>query len=704
MSKKGPIQIRELARELGISVKSAIELLKEAGYDVKSGFNKANKEMEEYLRKRLEKEEQEVKKDIEKKKEIYQKVQEPKKLPRRFQQKPKEEFVREEEKETKQILKPRSKPKREIKEKVIETQKEEKKIIEIPGPLTVGEFSTMINKPPSEIIKTLIDIGYIATINQTLSVDIIELLSENFGFEVKKSQLKEESEVEEFIEYDYIRPPIVTIMGHVDHGKTTLLDKIRNTNIAEKEEGRITQRIGAYQVEYKDRKIVFIDTPGHEAFTAMRARGAQITDIVILVVDGREGVKEQTIEALNHAKAAGVKIIVAITKIDLPDANVDMVKRQLSEHNLIPDDWGGNTLFIPVSAYKNIGIDDLLEAILIVSEELDLRTTTKGNAKGIVLESKMDKGKGPIATLITQRGILKQGDIIIAGYTYAKIRAMYNDLGKKIDIAYPSEPVLIQGFEELPRAGDRFEVLNDINKAREIIEERRKTLKLQLSRGEMESLTRRIQEKIVSGEKKELAIVLKADNYGTLEAIKDSISKMDFEKVKPIIIHSGIGDITESDVMLAQASEGIVIGFAVKVDSRARNYSESKKIPVKVYKIIYHLLEDIIKFMEGILEPEYKEEIIGRAEVKAVFKTKVGRVAGCYVLEGKVLKSAQKAKLIRDNNVIYEGKIESLKHFQTDVEEVNAGMECGIRLNNWNDYKEGDIIEVYRVVKVEQKL
>ncbi|MEO0202324.1 MAG: translation initiation factor IF-2 [candidate division WOR-3 bacterium] len=704
MSKKGPIQIRELARELGISVKSAIELLKEAGYDVKSGFNKANKEMEEYLRKRLEKEEQEVKKDIEKKKEIYQKVQEPKKLPRRFQQKPKEEFVREEEKETKQILKPRTKPKREIKEKVIETQKEEKKIIEIPGPLTVGEFSTMINKPPSEIIKTLIDIGYIATINQTLSVDIIELLSENFGFEVKKSQLKEESEVEEFIEYDYIRPPIVTIMGHVDHGKTTLLDKIRNTNIAEKEEGRITQRIGAYQVEYKGRKIVFIDTPGHEAFTAMRARGAQITDIVILVVDGREGVKEQTIEALNHAKAAGVKIIVAITKIDLPDANVDMVKRQLSEHNLIPDDWGGNTLFIPVSAYKNIGIDDLLEAILIVSEELDLRTTTKGNAKGIVLESKMDKGKGPIATLITQRGILKQGDIIIAGYTYAKIRAMYNDLGKKIDIAYPSEPVLIQGFEELPRAGDRFEVLNDINKAREIIEERRKTLKLQLSRGEMESLTRRIQEKIVSGEKKELAIVLKADNYGTLEAIKDSISKMDFEKVKPIIIHSGIGDITESDVMLAQASEGIVIGFAVKVDSRARNYSESKKIPVKVYKIIYHLLEDIIKFMEGILEPEYKEEIIGRAEVKAVFKTKVGRVAGCYVLEGKVLKSAQKAKLIRDNNVIYEGKIESLKHFQTDVEEVNAGMECGIRLNNWNDYKEGDIIEVYRVVKVEQKL
>ncbi|MEO0143753.1 MAG: translation initiation factor IF-2 [candidate division WOR-3 bacterium] len=705
MSRKGPVPIRELAKELGISVKAAIELLKEAGYDVKSGHNKANKEMEEYLRKRLEKEEQEVKKEIEKKKEIYQKVEEPKKLPKRFQQKPKkEEFIKEEEeKEIKHILKPKPKPKKDTKEKVVQLVEEERKIIEIPGPLTVGEFSTMINKPPSEVIKTLLDIGYIATINQTLSVDILELLAEHFGFEVKKKEIKEEV-VEEIIEYDYIRPPIVTIMGHVDHGKTTLLDKIRNSNIAEKEEGRITQRIGAYQIEYKGKKITFIDTPGHEAFTAMRARGAQITDIVILVVDGREGVKEQTIEALNHARAAGVKIIVAITKIDLPDANIDMVKRQLSEHNLIPDDWGGDTLFIPVSAYKNIGINDLLEAILIVSEELNLKTTIKGNAKGVVLESKMDKGKGPVATLIVQKGTLKQGDIVIAGYTYAKIRAMYDDMGRKVNIAYPSEPVLVQGFEELPRAGDKFEVVDDINKAREIVEERRKALKIQLSRGEMESLTRKIQEKIISGEKKELAIVLKADNYGTLEAIKDSISKMEFEKVKPVIVHSGIGDITESDVMLAEASEGIVIGFAVKVDSRARNYAESKKIPVKIYRIIYHLLEDLIKFMEGILEPEYKEELIGKAEVKAVFKTKVGKVAGCYVIEGKVLKSAEKVKLIRDGNTIYEGKIESLRHFQTDVEEINAGMECGIRLNNWNDYKEGDIIEVYRVVKVEQKL
>ncbi len=703
MNRKGPIQIRELAKELGITTKTAIALLREGGYDVRSGFNKVNKEMEEYLRKRLEEERKEVQEDIEKKKQIYQKIEPPrKKIPRRFQQKQvKEEIKEEEEKPIKQVVKPKPKVKKEVKEKVEEFQEE--KIIEIPGPLTVAELSKIMGKYPSEIIKVLFDLDYIATINQTLSLDVIEIVAEHFGFKVKKQEIKEEI-FEEEIEYDYIRPPIVTIMGHVDHGKTTLLDKIRNTNVAEKEEGRITQRIGAYQVEYMGKKITFIDTPGHEAFTAMRARGAQITDIVILVVDGREGVKEQTIEALNHAKAAGVKIIVAITKMDLPDANPDMVKRQLSEHGLIPDDWGGSTLFIPVSAYKGIGINDLLEAILIVSEELNLKTTTKGHAKGVVLESKMDKGRGPVATLIVQRGILKPGDIVVAGYTYAKIRAMYNDFGMKVNMAYPSDPVLVQGFEELPRAGDKFEVVEDINKAREIVEERRKTLKIQISRGEMQSLTKKIQEKILAGEKKELAIVIKADNYGTLEAIKDSISKMEFEKVKPVIIHSGIGDITESDVMLAEASEGIVIGFAVKIDSRARSYAESKKIPVKIHRIIYHLLDDLIKFMQGILEPEYKEELIGKAEVKAVFKTKVGKVAGCYVIEGKILKNAEKVKLLRENNVIYEGKIESLRHFQTDVEEVSAGMECGIRLNNWNDYKEGDIIEVYRVLKITPKL
>ncbi len=704
MNKKGPIQIRELARELGISVKTAIELLREGGYDVKSGFNKANKEMEDYLRRILEKEKEEVKEDIEKKREIYQKVEVPqKKLPRRLQQKQieKEEFVKE-ERPIKQKVKPKIRVKKDVKEKeeVFEVQQ---KVLEIPGPLTVAELSTMINKPASEIIKTLLDIGYIATINQTLPLDIIELLAENFGFEVRRVEEREEV-LEENVEYDYIRPPIVTIMGHVDHGKTTLLDRIRNTNIAEKEEGRITQRIGAYQVEYKGKKITFIDTPGHEAFTAMRARGAQVTDIVILVVDGREGVKEQTIEALNHAKAAGVKIVVAITKIDLPDANVDMVKRQLSEYGLVPDDWGGNTFFIPVSAYKGIGINDLLDALLVVSEDIELKTSTKGAAKGIVLESKMDKGKGPVATLIVQRGTLKTGDVVVAGYTYAKIRAMYDDFGKKIQIAYPSDPVLVQGFEELPRAGDKFEVFEDLSKAKEVVDERRRALKIQLSKGEMESLIRRIQEKIIAGEKKELAIVLKADNYGTLEAIKDSISKMEFEKVKPVIIHSGIGDITESDVMLAEASEGIVIGFAVKIDARARAYAESRKIPVKIHRIIYHLLDDLLKFMQGILEPEYKEEFLGKAEVKAIFKTKNGKVAGCYVLEGKIIKSAEKVKLIREGNVIFEGRIESLRHFQSDVDEISAGMECGMRLNNWNDYKEGDIIEVYRVVKIIPKL
>ncbi len=706
--KKGPVQIRELAKELGISAKTIIEILQNEGYDVKSPFNKVNREMEQIVRKKLNLVKEESKKEFEQKKKIYESISaSQQKKPRRFKKKPdkerKEERQKERERQIKQ--KPKSRPKKKEKKQQVAKEPEEK-IIRIPGPVSVKELATIMGIEPADIIKELLAIGYIATINQTLPMDMIELIAENFGYELRIEEDVVEEEVKEETEeeLDYERPPIVTVMGHVDHGKTTLIDYIRKSNIAEKEEGKITQRIGAYQVEFGGKKITFIDTPGHEAFTAMRARGAQVTDIVILVVDAREGVKEQTIEALNHAKAAGVKIIVAMNKMDLPDADPEKVKRQLSEHGLIPDDWGGDTIFVPISAKTGMGVDDLLDAILLVAEEIDRRTTTKGPAKGVILESFKDKGRGNLATVIVQRGTLRVGDIVVAGFTYGKVKAMYDDRENRVKEALPGDPVLVQNFEELPRPGDKFEVVKDLRTAREITDERKAQLKEQLARGQKMSLAQRIMKKIQEGEIKELPLVIKADNHGVLEAIEDMISKIKSTKVRPVVIHSGVGNITESDVMLAEASEGVVIGFAVKADKKARDYAQSASVPMKFYSIIYHLKEDIENMLRGLIEPEYREELIGKAEVKAVFKVKGGKVAGSYVIEGVIPRNADKVKVIRDGQVVYEGRIESLKHFQDDVSEVKAGMECGIKLEKFNDVKVGDIIEAYRLVEVKPEL
>ena len=710
--KKGPIQIRELAKELGISAKTIIEILQNEGYDVKSAFNKVNREMEQAVRKKLNLVKEESKKEFEKKKKIYEKLDTKTKQqqkPRRFKKKPEKDRREEKHKEKERQIKQKPKPKPRKREKKQTVQEPTEKIIQIPGPVTVKELATIMGVEPADIIKELLSVGYIATINQTLPMDMIELIAESFGYELRiseeeEAEVKEEDTLEDEGELDYVRPPIVTVMGHVDHGKTTLIDYIRKSNIAEKEEGRITQRVGAYQVQVDGKKITFIDTPGHEAFTAMRARGAQVTDIVILVVDAREGVKEQTIEALNHAKAAGVKIIVAMNKMDLPDADPEKVKRQLSEHGLIPDDWGGDTIFVPISAKTGMGVDDLLDAILLVAEEIDRRTTTKGPAKGVVLESMKEKGRGNLATVIVQRGTLRVGDVLVAGYTYGKVKALYNDRQERIKEAYPGDPALVQNFEELPRPGDKFEVVKDLRLAREITEERKAQLKEQLARGQRQTLAQRIMKKIQEGQIKELPLVIKADNHGVLEAIEDAISKIKATKVRPVVIHSGVGNITESDVMLAEASEGVVIGFGVKEDRKAREYAESAKVPVKLHSIIYHLLEDIENMLRGLIEPEYKEELLGRAEVKAVFKIKGGRVAGSYVLEGTIPKNADKVKVIRDGQVVYEGRIESLKHFQDDVSEVKAGMECGIKLEKFNDIKVGDIIEAYRMVEIKPEL
>ncbi len=707
--KKGPVQIRELAKELGISAKTIIEILQNEGYDVKSPFNKVNREMEQTVRKKLNLVKEESKKEFEQKKKIYESIgASQQKKPRRFKKKPEKEKREERQKERERQIrqKPRTRPSRK-KEKKQQTAKEpQEKVIRIPGPVSVKELATIMGIEPADIIKELLAIGYIATINQTLPMDMIELIAENFGYELKIEENVAEETVHEEAEgeLDYERPPIVTVMGHVDHGKTTLIDYIRKSNIAEKEEGRITQRIGAYQVEFGGRRITFIDTPGHEAFTAMRARGAQVTDIVILVVDAREGVKEQTIEALNHAKAAGVKIIVAMNKMDLPDADPEKVKRQLSEHGLIPDDWGGDTIFVPISAKTGMGVDDLLDAILLVAEEINRKTTTEGPARGVILESFKDKGKGNLATVIVQRGTLKVGDILVAGLTYGKVKAMYNDREERLREALPGDPALVQNFEELPRPGDRFEVVGDLRTAREITDERKAQLKEQLARGQKMSLAQRIMRKIQEGEIKELPLVVKADNHGVLEAIEDMISKIKSTKVRPVVIHAGVGNITESDVMLAEASEGIVIGFAVKADKKARDYAQSARVPMKFHSIIYHLKEDIENMLRGLIEPEYREELIGKAEVKAVFKVKGGKVAGSYVIEGVIPRNADRVKVVRDGQVVYEGRIESLKHFQDDVSEVKAGMECGIKLEKFNDIKVGDIIEAYRLVEVRPEL
>ncbi len=707
--KKGPKRIRELAKELGISSKTIIDILKEAGYDVRSPYSKINLDMENLVREKISSARKEAEKDLEQKKKIYEKLEaEEKPKPRRLRRKPQKEVQKQPKEERKEakVSKPRKVRKIKKKQKK-ETEEQEQKVLSIPGAITVSELATIMGKEPAEIIQFLFSLGIVATVNQTINPDIIELVAENFGYKVEFVEDKEEvSEEEKLEEYDYIRPPIVTIMGHVDHGKTTLLDAIRKSRIAEGEVGRITQSIGAYQINYKGEKITFIDTPGHEAFTSMRARGAQVTDIVILVVDGKEGVKEQTIEALNHARAAGVKIIVAITKMDLPDANPELVKRQLSEHGLIPDEWGGDTIFVPVSAYTGQGLEDLIDAILVVAEEIaDRRKTTKeGKAKGVVLESGLERNVGKFATLIVQRGTLKLKDVVVAGFTYGRVRRMLDDWGKDVKEALPGDPVKVYSFEEVPRAGDKFEVVDSLNEATKIVEERRRELKVQLERGEMLTLAQKIRKKIEEGEVKEVPIILKAENYGKLEAIKDALSKMEFKKVKPVIIHSGVGDITESDLLLAEASEGVVIGFQVKLRGQVRKYAQKRNIPVKLYDIIYHLLDDMKDILASVLEPEYKEELLGRAEVKAIFKVKGGRVAGCYVVEGVIRRDADKVRLVRNGEVVFEGKIESLRHFQDDVQEVKAGMECGIKLKDFKDFKEGDMIEAYRVVKVEPQL
>ncbi|PAL18101.1 translation initiation factor IF-2 [Peribacillus simplex] len=574
--------------------------------------------------------------------------------------------------------------------------------------LTVMELGKKLHREPSEIIKKLFMLGVMATINQTLDKDAIELICAEYGVvaeeEIRVDLTDLESLVTEDASEDLIeRPAVVTIMGHVDHGKTTLLDSIRHTKVTEGEAGGITQHIGAYQVKVNDKKITFLDTPGHAAFTTMRARGAQVTDITILVVAADDGVMPQTIEAINHAKAAEVPIIVAVNKMDKEAANPDRVMQELTEHGLVSEAWGGDTIFVPISAKNGEGIDSLLEMILLVSEVEEYKANPVRKANGTVIEARLDKGRGSVATLLVQNGTLKIGDPIVIGNTFGRVRAMVNDLGRRVKDAGPSTPVEITGLNEVPQAGDRFIVFEDEKTARQVGEVRAQR-QLASQRNEKSRVTLdTLFEQMKEGEIKELNIILKADVQGSAEAVAASLNKIEVEGAKVKIIHTGVGAITESDIILATASNAIVIGFNVRPDVNAKRAAESENVDVRLHRIIYKAIEEIESAMKGMLDPEFEEKIIGQAEVRTTFKvSKVGTIAGSYVTEGKITRDSG-IRLIREGVVIYEGEIDALKRFKDDVKEVATNYECGITIKNYNDLKEGDVIEAYVMEEIERK-
>ncbi|PTK93548.1 translation initiation factor IF-2, partial [Staphylococcus gallinarum] len=570
--------------------------------------------------------------------------------------------------------------------------------------ITVGELADKLNVDSSGIIKKLFLLGIMANINQSLDDETLELIVDDYGVEIEKEVVIDEEDLSVYFddpsedEQAVERPAVVTIMGHVDHGKTTLLDSIRNTKVTAGEAGGITQHIGAYQIVNDGKKITFLDTPGHAAFTTMRARGAQVTDITILVVAADDGVMPQTIEAINHAKEADVPTIVAVNKIDKPTSNPDRVMQELTEYGLIPEDWGGDTIFVPLSALSGEGIDDLLEMIVLTSEVQELKANPSQRAVGTVIEAELDKSRGPAASLLVQNGTLNVGDPVVVGNTYGRIRAMVNDLGQRIKTAGPSTPVEITGINDVPQAGDRFVVFKDEKQARRIGEARHESNVLQ-QRQESKSVSLdNLFEQMKQGEMKDLNVIIKGDVQGSVEALAASLMKIDVEGVNVRIIHTAVGAINESDVTLANASNGIIIGFNVRPDTGAKRAAEAEGVDMRLHRVIYNVIEEIESAMKGMLDPEYEEQVIGQAEVRQTFKvSKVGTIAGSYVIDGKITRNAG-VRVIRDGIVQFEGELDTLKRFKDDAKEVAQGYECGITIEKYNDLKEGDIIEAFEMV------
>ncbi len=703
------MRVQDLAKKHKLSTKAILDLLRELGYQVRGSSSTVTEEMAKAVENVLEEQKKRSKQRLERKKEIWGQRRPAQHRPRPAQRTGSE---RVQDRIRRTLQKPAERkakrpPQRRRERRPVRPERPveptaQTRTLHIPAPISVTELAQMMGVEPIDVVRKALELGIVATINQVLDLDSIELIADSFGFEVVREMPEEEVLAEETEEFTEPRPPVVTVMGHVDHGKTTLLDYIRRTNVAAREFGAITQHIGASRVIHEGHQITFIDTPGHEAFTALRARGAQVTDIVVLVVAANEGVKPQTVEAINHAKAAGVPIIVAINKIDLPEADPEKVKRELAEHGLIPEEWGGDTIFVEVSARTGQGVPDLLEAILLKAEELELRSTSEGPARAVVLESKLEKGRGPVASVIVQRGTLRVGDAFVAGTAWGKVRAIYDEYNQRLKELKPSDPGLVQGFDSLPKAGDILQVVESERVAREIAEEKAALIKEQIARGEQASLTRRIQEMLQKGEMTELPVIVKADCQGSVEAVGDALGRMMVEDIKVTLVHSGIGNVTESDVMLAAASNALILAFNVNIDSKAREAAKREGVTIKSYRLIYDLLEDVELLLKSLLKPEIREEVLGEAEVRAVFRVpKVGNVAGCYVLRGVIRRDAN-IRVRRNGEVIHDGRVASLKRFKEDVKEVGQGYECGIKVQGFEDYKPGDILEAYRLVEVKK--
>jgi translation initiation factor IF-2 len=583
-----------------------------------------------------------------------------------------------------------------------------KKSIKLEEGTTVKEFAEMIGCKIPDVIKKFMEMGYMPTINQPVDMDAGVLVAESFGVKVETVAAEQIDVIEDVVEEAanlIHRPPVVTIMGHVDHGKTSLLDAIRETKVTEAEAGGITQHIGAYKVSLQGKDITFLDTPGHEAFTALRARGAKVTDIVVLVVAADDGVMPQTVEAINHAKAGTVPIVVAVNKIDKPEANPARVRNELAERGIVSEEWGGQNIFVEVSAKQRIGIDHLLEMILLQAEIMELKANPDRPAKGTIVEAKLDRGRGPVATVLIHSGTLKIGDAFVAGTASGKVRALIDDTGKKIYEAGPSTPVEVIGFSEVPMAGDVFTVVEDEKKARQIALVRQQKQRLVEIAKQRKLTLDELYSKIKEGQIKELGIVIKGDVQGSVEAIRSALEGITHPEVKVRVIHAAVGGINESDVMLAAASNAIIIGFNVRPELKASQLAEKEGVDIRLYNIIYEAIDEVKKALEGMLEPTLKEKVLGRAEVRQVFQaSRLGTIAGCYVIDGIISRASDGIRVIRDNIVVYEGKIDSLKRFKEDTREVQTGYECGIMIENFNDLKVGDMLENYIIEKIAAKL
>jgi translation initiation factor IF-2 len=709
----GRVRVYELARKIGIRSKHLVEFLQELGADIKNHMSTIDEDVailvQEHFASKSDKPKEVKPVDTVKVREDAksQPVMSP------------DAQLTSDEEDTTSRKKSREKPRkqrggssrpqgrRQSSRKKATPVAEKPREVEIPESITVKELAALMSVPATSIIKKLMSIGVMATVPQSISWEAAATVAEDFGFVVKLPEIQTVdplADIEDPPEKLQERPPIVTIMGHVDHGKTTLLDTIRESKVTEEEAGGITQHIGAYQVRLDDRKITFLDTPGHEAFTAMRSRGAQVTDIAVLVVAADDGVMPQTKEAISHAQAADVPIIVAINKMDRPDANPDRVKQSLAELGLVPEEWGGDTVCVNISALRKEGIDDLLEMILLVADLRELKANPDRMARGTIVEAKLDKGRGPVATVLIRTGTLHVGEAIVAGSVSGRVRAMTDATGKRVEAAGPTTPVEVVGLSDVPEAGDELVAVADERLARQVAAERQERKRAAELRPSTPVSLDDLFERIKEGEVKELNLIIKADVQGSVEAVRQALERLSTDEVRVNVIHGGVGGITESDVNLAATSNAVIIGFNVRPDVNASRVAEWEKVDVRTYRVIYTAIDDVKAAMEGLLEPDYVEEVLGRAVVRATFRVpNVGVVAGSYVSDGKITRNAL-VRLLRDNVVIHEGAISSLKRFKDDVREVAQGYECGIGLERFNDIKEGDEIEAYVLRAVKRTL